>query len=148
MPQSWICEDVRLSPFTTLGIGGLARYLAEVREESQVLAALDFATARGLPVFVLGGGSNILVADSGFPGLVIRIAIRGIRLHGEGKSGIVTVGAGEDWDDFVRWCIERNWAGVECLSGIPGTVGGTPIQNVGAYGQEAGQVIVSVRILD
>lgn len=143
-----IHEQVELAPFTTFGIGGPARYFAEAAEEDAVLEALEFADARSLPVFVLGGGSNILVADSGFPGLVLRMSIRGIHSQGSEKNGIVNVGAGENWDSFVEWCVERNWAGIECLSGIPGTLGGTPIQNVGAYGEEASEVILSVRTLD
>ena len=146
--MAWIQENVPLAPFTTLGIGGPARYLAEVSEETQVLDALALAHSRGLPVFVLGGGSNILVADEGFPGLVLRIGLRGIRPEDGDRTGIATVGAGEDWDAFVLWCVQRNWAGVECLSGIPGTAGGTPIQNVGAYGEEASEVVFTVRAFD
>ncbi|PYU89722.1 MAG: UDP-N-acetylenolpyruvoylglucosamine reductase [Acidobacteria bacterium] len=144
----WIQENIPLAPFTTLGIGGPARYLAEISEESHVVDALAFAHGRSLPVFVLGGGSNILVADEGFPGLVLRIRVRGIRSADRDRPGIATVGAGEDWDTFVLWCVQRNWAGVECLSGIPGTAGGTPIQNVGAYGEEASEVILTVRAFD
>jgi UDP-N-acetylmuramate dehydrogenase len=146
--MSWIFENVPLAPFTTLGIGGPARFLAEATEENRVLEALDFAANRGIPVFILGGGSNTLIADSGFPGLVLRVALYGIRHHGSGQSGIFTAAAGEDWDPVVRMAVERNWAGIECLSGIPGTVGGTPVQNVGAYGEEVSEVIVSVRLLD
>jgi UDP-N-acetylmuramate dehydrogenase len=132
---------------TTFGIGGPARFLAEVTDENEVPEGFAFAQDRKLPVFILGGGSNLLVADSGFPGLVLQIALTGIH-PSTSESGCVTVGAGEPWDPFVHWCVERNWAGIECLSGIPGTVGGTPIQNVGAYGQEASEVIVSVRVFD
>ena len=142
-----ISENVSLASFTTLGIGGPARFLAKVTNENQVPEGFSFARDRNLPVFILGGGSNLLVADSGFPGLVLQIALPGI-CPDEQKSGRVTVGAGEPWDSFVSWCVERNWAGIECLSGIPGTVGGTPIQNVGAYGQEASEAIVSVRVFD
>ncbi len=141
-------EHAPLAPLTTLGIGGPARFLVEARDEETALAALAFAEERALPVFVLGGGSNILVADEGFPGLVLRMAISGIREEAAGDRIIFTVGAGEDWDGFVRSAVERGLGGVECLSGIPGTVGGTPIQNVGAYGQEASETIVSVRACD
>ena len=144
MPPRFILENQRLAPYTTLGIGGPARFWAEVSSEEQVLEALEFADARPAPVFILGGGSNILVSDAGFAGLVVRIALRGARF----EEGVVTAAAGEDWDSLVARSVERNWAGVECLSGIPGTAGGTPIQNVGAYGQEASEVIESVRALD
>jgi len=144
MLPAGILEDQPLAPYTTLGIGGPARFWCDARAEEDVPAALEFAAARRLGVFVLGGGSNLLVSDRGFPGLVIRIALAGHRF----EEGIVTAAAGEDWDALVASCVERNWAGLECLSGIPGTVGGTPIQNVGAYGQEASETIESVRVLD
>jgi UDP-N-acetylmuramate dehydrogenase len=146
--MSWILENVPLAPFTTLGIGGPARFLVQATEEDRVLEALDFADNRGIPVFILGGGSNTLIADSGFPGLVLRVALYGIRHHDSGQNGVFTAAAGEDWDPVVRMAVERNWAGIECLSGIPGTVGGTPVQNVGAYGEEVSEVIVNVRVLD
>ncbi|MBL8190366.1 MAG: UDP-N-acetylmuramate dehydrogenase, partial [Acidobacteria bacterium] len=111
--------------------------------ESELIAAIEFAEQRDLPVFILGGGSNVLVSDEGFSGLVIRVAIKGIEWREQ-----VTAGAGEDWDGFVRQCVERNLAGVECLSGIPGLVGGTPVQNVGAYGQEVSETITQVRVFD
>lgn len=138
-----IQENVPLAPLTTLGIGGGARFFVEVGSEDELFAALNFAAQRRLPVFILGGGSNLLIADEGFPGLVIRVAIKGI-VWGEQ----VTAGAGESWDDFVRQCVERNLAGIECLSGIPGNIGGTPVQNVGAYGQEVSETIIKVRALD
>jgi len=138
-------ENVKLAPYTTLAIGGEARFFAEVADESQVANALNFAEARSLPVFVLGGGSNLVVADTGFPGIIIRIALRGVKTK---KSGIIEAAAGEDWDAFVCRCVEHGLAGIECLSGIPGTVGGAPVQNVGAYGQEAAESIVAVRALD
>jgi len=138
-------ENVPLAPFTSLGVGGPARVLAEAQTEGQVIDTLEFADMHGLPVFILGGGTNILVSDAGFPGLVIRISLRGIE---KTTSGLVTAGAGEEWDPFVSRCVEQNLAGIECLSGIPGTVGGTPVQNVGAYGQEVAEVIVSVRAVD
>ncbi len=138
-------EQVPLAAYTTLQVGGPARWFAEVETEDRLLEALEFAETRRLPVFILGGGSNILVSDAGYGGLVLRIALRGIRPR---VGEAVTVSAGEDWDVFVRWCVERDLAGIECLSGIPGSVGGTPVQNVGAYGQEVAEVIVSVRTLD
>jgi UDP-N-acetylmuramate dehydrogenase len=109
---------------------------------------LLFAEKRGLPVFVLGGGSNLLVADKGFDGLMIKIALRGLETSQDKADIYVSASAGEDWDEFVEFCVDRDLAGVECLSGIPGTVGATPVQNVGAYGQEVSETIVSVRVID
>ncbi len=143
-----IHENVLLAPYTTLGIGGPARFLVKATIEGQVPDALNFARARGCPVFVLGGGSNILVADSGFPGLVLKIELRGIQSLDDGNQGRIAAAAGEIWDDFVRHCVSWELAGIECLSGIPGTVGAVPIQNVGAYGEEAGSLILSTRVLD
>ena len=143
-----IRENVPLAPLTTLGIGGPGRFFVEAREEQTAVAALDFAEQRRLPAFVLGGGSNILVADEGFPGLVLRMAIRGVSEQIGGDNVVVTMGAGEGWDSFVGSSVERGLGGVECLSGIPGSVGGTPIQNVGAYGQEVSETIVAVRVCD
>ncbi len=136
-----------LATFTTLGVGGPARSFVQVDEEEQLLEALELAEENEWPVFILGGGSNLLVSDEGFPGLVAKIELKGIRFD-EAHKGRVVASAGEDWDSFVLRCVEKDYAGVECLSGIPGTVGGTPIQNVGAYGQDVGQTISSVRILD
>ncbi len=140
-------ENQPLAPFTTLGVGGPARFFMEARAEGQVLDAFEFAEERGCPLFVLGGGSNLLVSDDGFPGLVLRIALKGVWFD-EKEEGCAVAAAGEDWDSFVLRCVEQNLSGVECLSGIPGTVGGTPIQNVGAYGQDVSQSIVSVSALD
>jgi UDP-N-acetylmuramate dehydrogenase len=140
-----IRENVPLAPYTTLRIGGPARYFAGAQNEDQLLEALAYATALGLPVFILGGGSNVLFADEGFPGLVLHVAIKGI---GWSSDGVVTASAGEDWDEFVRQCVERELAGIECLSGIPGLAGGTPVQNVGAYGQDVSETITSVRVYD
>ncbi|MCI0336738.1 MAG: UDP-N-acetylmuramate dehydrogenase [Acidobacteria bacterium] len=143
-----IKENVLLAPYTTLQIGGPARYFAEAQSEKQLLEALAFSEMSQLPVFILGGGSNVLIADEGFPGLVLRVAIRGIEWSEQGERVLVTSGAGEDWDEFVHSCVDRGLAGVECLSGIPGLVGGTPVQNVGAYGQEVSETITSVRVYD
>jgi UDP-N-acetylmuramate dehydrogenase len=147
-----IQENVPLAPLTTLHVGGAARYFAEVKREDEVRDALQFAKTRGLPLFVLGGGSNLLVADSGWPGLVLRIAIGGIASpstdDAPGTAVLFSVGAGVNWDDFVAQAVVQNCAGVECLSGIPGSVGGTPVQNVGAYGQEVAATIESVRAFD
>jgi UDP-N-acetylmuramate dehydrogenase len=146
--QKLIQQNVPLAPLTTLRIGGPARFFAEARSEDEMLAAFSFAEQRRLPLFILGGGSNALIADEGFPGLVIHLALNGVSWRNEGDEVIVTAQAGEDWDELVRQCVERDLAGVECLSGIPGSVGGTPVQNVGAYGQEVSETIVSVRVFD
>ena len=140
-------EHVLLAPYTTLGLGGQARYLIECGTEEQVRAALAYAADRRLPVYILGGGSNVVFLDSGFPGLVLRITIGGIDML-DGPVPEVRAGAGVDWDTLVQSVVERGWTGVECLSGIPGTVGGTPIQNVGAYGQEIAGTLVSVGCVD
>jgi UDP-N-acetylmuramate dehydrogenase len=139
---------VPLAPHTTLGVGGPARYFVEAEDEAAVLAALDWARPRALPVYVLGGGSNVVVADGGLPGLVLKLALRGRSAAPARGSVEWTVAAGEPWDDVVRDAVDRGWAGLECLSGIPGLVGATPIQNVGAYGQEVSDTIVRVRALD
>jgi UDP-N-acetylmuramate dehydrogenase len=143
-----IQENIPLAPFTTFGVGGPARYFVEARSESEVREGLEFAAAKHLPVFVLGGGSNLVTADEGWPGLVLKIALMGVQFSlGRGEA-IVYSGAGENWDGLVAQTVERNLAGLECLSGIPGTVGGTPVQNVGAYGQEVSQTITCVRVLE
>lgn len=144
-----IQEHVSLGPFTTFRIGGPARFFAEVRSEGELVEAVRFASVRGLRMFVLGGGSNLLVGDSGFDGLVIRMALDGpAQVVSSGEAVGYTVAAGVDWNSFVREVCEQGISGVECLAGIPGLVGGTPIQNVGAYGQEVASTIVAVRALD
>jgi UDP-N-acetylmuramate dehydrogenase len=145
-----IQDNVSLAPLTTLQIGGPARFLIEARSQSEVEEAVAFVRAKNLPLFVLGGGSNLLVADSGWPGLVLKIAIPGIERRpglNEGKI-LFAVGAGESWDRFVSHAVVAKCAGVECLSGIPGSVGATPVQNVGAYGQEVSDTIESVEVFD
>jgi UDP-N-acetylmuramate dehydrogenase len=137
-------EDVPLAPLTTLGIGGPARWFATVTDESSLADAVGFARDRALPLFVLGGGSNLLVADEGFPGIVLHIATKGIDQAGD----VFHAAAGEEWDPFVSLAIERGYGGLECLAGIPGTAGGTPVQNVGAYGQEVSGIITLVRVFD
>ena len=143
-----ILENVPLAPYTTFKIGGPARWFAESTSESDILEAVSFARERGLPLFVLGGGSNLLVSDAGFAGLVLRIGLRGIREHFDGDTLVLQAEAGEDWDKLVSHAVSLDCAGIECLAGIPGTVGGTPVQNVGAYGQEVSQTVVAVRVLD
>lgn len=141
-------EHVALAPLTTFGIGGPARWFAQATEESDIVEAIRFAAEHRLPLFILGGGSNLLVSDAGFPGLVLHISLKGIEIETLGQKTIFHSGAGEDWDAFVSLAVKQNCAGVECLAGIPGTVGGTPVQNVGAYGQEVADTIVGVRAYD
>lgn len=137
-------ENIPLGPLTTLKVGGPARFFVRAENEVEVIRSFAYARKNGLDVFVLGGGSNLLVSDGGFDGLVVQIGLRGVVVDGSR----VTAGAGEDWDAFVAFCVENNLAGLECLSGIPGFVGGTPVQNVGAYGQEVSESIASVRCFD
>ena len=143
-----ILENISLAPFTTLGIGGPARHFAEVTSVPSLLGGVAWAASHGIPLFVLAGGSNIVVSDAGFPGLILRLSIRGIETRFDGADVFITAGAGEEWDALVEMCVENNWAGFECLSGIPGRVGATPIQNVGAYGQETSESFVSLDALD
>jgi len=141
-------ENVLLAAMTTLGIGGPARYFAEVESPEALSAGIEWARSRGVPFYVIGGGSNIVVADRGFPGLVVRVSIPGIETRFDGDQVVITAGAGEEWDQLVAECVAQNWAGFECLSGIPGRVGATPIQNVGAYGQETSETLAAVEALD
>src|SRR5271166_1537786 len=144
-----IREQVPLAPLTTLGVGGPARSFVEARSEAEVIEAVEFVRSRELPLFVLGGGSNLVVADAGFSGLVLKIGITD-SWYSATPHGIVLfkAGAGVDWDALVARTVDANCAGLECLSGIPGTVGGTPVQNVGAYGQEVSETIFAIRALD
>lgn len=142
-------ENIPLAPFTTLQIGGPARFFVEAGSAEEVREAVTFSRSRDLPVFVLGGGSNVVIADAGWPGLVLKIAVPGIELrNGAGRKALFEVGAGESWDAFVSHAVAEECAGVECLTGIPGTVGGTPVQNVGAYGQQVSDTIDSVQVFD
>ena len=144
-------ENISLAPLTTLRIGGPARFFVEAQSIADVQQAIAFSQSRNLPLFILGGGSNLVVADRGWPGLVLKVAIPGIEQRsGNDDDGRVLfdVGAGESWDRFVSHAVMARCAGVECLSGIPGSVGGTPVQNVGAYGQEVSETIESVEVFD
>jgi UDP-N-acetylmuramate dehydrogenase len=141
-------ENVALAPLTTLGVGGSARFFLRAESVGDVEAAVAFARERRLPLFVLGGGSNLLVSDQGWAGLVLRIGMLGIDERHEESRMVFQVGAGVDWDDFVAHCVAWNCGGIECLSGIPGSVGGTPVQNVGAYGQEVSETIAAVLTFD
>jgi len=144
----------RLADHTTLRLGGPARAWDVATTEEELVAAVSAADAAGEPVLVLGGGSNLVVADEGFEGMVVEAATRGVSADiGDSDDptcggAVVTVAAGETWDDLVAHAVERGWVGIEALSGIPGSVGATPIQNVGAYGQEVAQTIASVRVWD
>jgi UDP-N-acetylmuramate dehydrogenase len=148
-----LLENIPLAPLTTIKIGGPARYFVEAQNVGEVQEAFSYARSRDLPLFVLGGGSNLVVADAGWPGLVLNIAIHGIQQvqgssHDEDGKILFEAGAGESWDKFVSYTVMARCAGIECLSGIPGSVGGTPVQNVGAYGQEVSNTIASVQVLD
>jgi len=143
-----ILENVPLAPFTTFGIGGPAQWFVEAANEPEIVDAVSWARERSLPLFVLGGGSNLLVSDAGFAGLVLRIALKGVESETDAGSRLYRIAAGEDWDGVVERAVRDNCAGIECLAGIPGTVGGTPVQNVGAYGQEVSETIERVRVLD
>lgn len=144
MPEA----HVALAPLTTLGVGGAARWFVSARSVADIRQALAWAAERQLPVFVLGGGSNLVVTDAGWPGLVLQISASGITETPEGRATCLAAGAGTRWDALVEHAVAAGLAGLECLSGIPGTVGGTPVQNVGAYGQEVGDVIDRVEVLD
>ena len=141
-------ENKPLAPLTTLGIGGPARWFAEAYTESDIAEAAAWAREKGIALFVLGGGSNLVVADPGFEGLVLRIRLGGMQTSRHGDSICLQAAAGEEWDRCVDRSLHEDCAGLECLAGIPGTVGGTPVQNVGAYGQEVATTIIRVRAFD
>ena len=141
-------ENVALAPHTTIGLGGDARYFWDCASESELREALQFGAARRLPIQVLAGGSNMIFSDAGYSGLVVKIGLQGAEFRDAGDAVLVQVAAGADWDALVREAVDRGLAGIECLSGIPGTVGATPVQNVGAYGQEIAETLVSVACLD
>ena len=138
-----------LADYTTLGLGGPARSFVAASTESELIAAITAADAAAEPVLLIGGGSNLVIADDGFRGTVIHLNTRGVShaQAGDGRAD-VTVAAGEDWDDVVAATVAEGLAGLECLSGIPGRAGATPIQNVGAYGHEVAEVITTVRVFD
>jgi UDP-N-acetylmuramate dehydrogenase len=146
-----VIENKPLAPLTTFQIGGPARWFVDAATEAEIVEAADWARQRGVALFVLGGGSNLLVADAGFDGLMLHIGLLGVSVEespGLAQQKIYRAAAGEDWDRFVERAVQDGCAGVECLAGIPGTVGGTPVQNVGAYGQEAASTIERVRAYD
>ena len=143
-----IREHVSLREYTTFKVGGLARFFAEVTSLDELKGAFSFAQEKDLPFFILGGGSNVLIADEGFLGLVIRIALKGITWEEEGEHVIATAYAGESWDGFVKAAVARNYSGAENLSSIPGTVGAAAVQNIGAYGVEVRELIDEVEVYD
>jgi UDP-N-acetylmuramate dehydrogenase len=138
-----------LSNFTTLHVGGPAQNLIHATTESELIAAIEAADSSNQPLLILGGGSNVLVCDDGFQGTVVLVETRGNSYEIDACSGgLLTVAAGEDWDEFVAFTIDKGLANLESLSGIPGTIGGSPIQNIGAYGHEVGEVIARLRTYD
>ncbi|MEO8210440.1 MAG: UDP-N-acetylmuramate dehydrogenase [bacterium] len=141
-------EDVLLSNYTTIGLGGKAKYFLECKTVNEINSVLNFSKDNNLKVQVISGGSNIIFPDEGFEGLVLKIDLKGIKLIEEDDFVITKVSAGENWDDFVKIIIAKGLSGIECLSGIPGSVGAAPIQNVGAYGQEVKDTIVSLNAID
>jgi len=143
-----IVKNTHLAAHTTLHVGGVADYFVEVSSTQELIQALRFAAQNAAPVFMLGGGSNVLFPDSGYRGLVIKNTISGYDITEHGSTVLVSVGAGTNWDEFVATMCQKNYWGVENLSSIPGTVGATPIQNVGAYGVEVSHVIESVTAIN
>ena len=147
-------SETRLADLTTLRLGGPAGTLVEATSEAELVGTVSAADDAGRDLLLVAGGSNLVVADAGFPGTVVRIATTGVRADVEDTADptcggvLVTVAAGEVWDDLVARAVDSGWVGIEALSGIPGSVGATPIQNVGAYGQEVAETIASVRVWD
>jgi UDP-N-acetylmuramate dehydrogenase len=140
--------DLLLAPLTTLRLGGPAERMVDARTEDELVRAVAEADEAGEPLLVLAGGSNVVVADAGFPGVVVRVLTRGIEAAGAGEHVRLIVQAGEPWDALVERTVRDGLAGLECLAGIPGSTGATPIQNVGAYGQEVAATIEAVRVYD
>lgn len=143
-----IKENVSLAPYTTYKVGGAARYFATVTLQDELSEALRWAGKNKLPLFILGGGSNTLISDDGWPGLVLEMQIRGIRVQKNGDTIEVSVAAGEAWDAVARRAVTEGWTGIEYLSGIPGSVGGALVQNIGAYGQTLQNVVLSCRCVE
>jgi UDP-N-acetylmuramate dehydrogenase len=143
-----IRRDVPLAPRCTMGVGGTAQFFVDAHDEATILAADTWARKQALELRVLGGGSNLVVGDAGVDGLVVHVNLRGVQVHERGDTVELTAAAGEPWDTLVERAVAAGWAGLECLSGIPGLVGATPIQNVGAYGQEVSETLIAVRALD
>lgn len=145
MDPALLRQDTSLASHTTLQLGGAARYFAKITTEEQLLQCLRWASDKDIPTYVLSGGSNLVISDRGIDGLILHIHLEGLEIR---PAGRFTVFAGEPWDRVVNTALHHKYAGIECLAGIPGRAGATPIQNVGAYGQEISQVVQSVRVLD
>ncbi len=143
-----IRNNVPLAEYTTFKIGGPARFFCNVTTEAELVEAVRFGKEKKLRLFILGGGSNVLISDDGFPGLVIKIELKGIEFKDMGDHVIVSAASGELWDELVATCVERGLYGIENLSAIPGTVGAAPVQNIGAYGTDVSESVYSVRALD
>lgn len=141
-------ENILLRDLTTFRIGGTARYFCEVKSTEDIKEAISFSEKNNLPIFILGGGSNVLISDDGFSGLVVKISLRGVSVEEINGRILAIAKAGESWDGFVNYLIENNFLGLELLSGIPGTVGASPVQNIGAYGKEVSQFIEWVNVFD
>lgn len=142
-------ENILLSKFTTIKLGGSAKFFCECKTETDIIECLEYVKSNNLKIHILGGGSNTIFSDEGFDGLVMKIGLKGIELHNDFKNHVILKAAsGEQWDDFTKYCVKNNFAGVESLSGIPGSVGATPIQNVGAYGQEVKDTIIFVKAIE
>ena len=138
-------QNIPLAPLTTLGIGGPAKFFIEAHTADDVAQAVEWAAKNNEQLLFLAGGSNVLIADEGFSGLVVHLQLRGVTIESE---GIIKAAAGEPWDGIVATAVSKKWAGIECLSGIPGSAGATPIQNVGAYGQDVSETIIRVDAFD
>lgn len=144
-----ILENIELKPFTSMYVGGLARFFVEVSSKSELIEALNFAKEKGLTIFIFGGGSNIIVSDLGFDGLVIKMSIFGKdQINETDEYAEYEIGAGESWDEFVKFAVHRGFYGIENLSHIPGTVGASVVQNIGAYGQEVSHSVVVVKVVE
>jgi UDP-N-acetylmuramate dehydrogenase len=141
-------RNVPLASLTTLQLGGPAAELVEVGTAEETVAAVRAADAAGTPLLLVGGGSNLVVADDGWPGVVVLLRSRGVEVSVDGDTVELQVAAGEPWDDLVARTVAEGWSGLECLSGIPGLTGATPVQNVGAYGQEVAETVRSVQVWD
>lgn len=142
-------KDIKLSSHTTIKIGGKAKYFVTVESTKDLKNALQYAHTKGIPFFIISGGSNTIFSDEGYQGVVIKIKIEGIKIVRENEKNVyIKAFAGTNWDSFVKYCVDNGYQGIECLSGIPGSVGATPIQNVGAYGQEVSQTVHSVECID
>lgn len=143
-----ILSNILLAPYTTFRVGGPARFFSEVKTEDELSESLALASGRSLPVFILGGGSNLVVSDSGFPGLVIRIMLSGTHIKDAGDAVVLEAAAGTRWDDIASLAVDSGWWGIENLSGIPGTVGAAPVQNINAYGQSVSDTLLDITVYD